>query len=272
MLMGYIYKIINTQSDKIYVGQTAGTLEKRFEEHKKQARLDNQNALYCAMRKYGINNFSIILIEECDNDLLNTREKYWINYYNSFNHGYNMTIGGEGRTKYNYKEIADKYLELKSEKQVCNFFNCTEYVVQKACESFGVKIKKGLTQDYWNSEKGQKHKEQIRQLGLSSKGKIVFSETRKKQSKAKRGKYVGKNSPMYGKSFSKEHREKLSQNSAWAKKVRRIETGEIYASACKAAKAVNLKSSSGISKCCIGQQKTAGGFHWMFIKEGENNY
>lgn len=83
---------------------------------------------------------------------------------------------------------------------------------------------------------------------------------------------MGENSPMYGKIFSTKHRENLSKNSAWAKKVQCIETGEIYTSACKAAKAVNLKSSAGISKCCLGQQKTAGGFHWIFIKEGENNY
>ena len=77
------------------------------------------------------------------------------------------------------------------------------------------------------------------------------------------GKYRGENNPMYGKNFSKEHRERMSQNSAWAKPVKCIETNIIYSSACNAAKAVGLKSSAGISKCCINEQKTAGGYHWQ---------
>ena len=83
-------------------------------------------------------------------------------------------------------------------------------------------------------------------------------------SESKIGKYCGENSPMYGKNFSKEHREKLSQNSAWAKSVKCIETEKVYSSACKAAKAIGLKSSTGISKCCNGERKTAGGYHWQF--------
>lgn len=66
---------------------------------------------------------------------------------------------------------------------------------------------------------------------------------------------------MYGKKFSEEHKRKLSQNSAWAKSVRCIETGEIFSSALQASKNLGLKSSAGISKCCKGQNKTAGGYH-----------
>lgn len=59
-----------------------------------------------------------------------------------------MTQGGDGRLKYDYKEIANKYLELKSEKDTANFFNCSKVVVRKACESYGIEIKKGLSQEY----------------------------------------------------------------------------------------------------------------------------
>lgn len=49
-----------------------------------------------AIKKYGSENFHAEEIEECDNSLLNEREKYWINFYNSYSDGYNMTKGGEG--------------------------------------------------------------------------------------------------------------------------------------------------------------------------------
>ena len=52
------------------------------------------------------------------------------------------------------------------------------------------------------------------------------------------------------------------------KKILCVETGEVFNNQSSAAKAVGLKSSAGISKCCLGERKTAGGYHWQFI-EGE---
>jgi hypothetical protein len=48
------------------------------------------------MRKYGIENFSFTIIEECSIEDLDNKEKYWIAYYNSTdkNKGYNRTEGG----------------------------------------------------------------------------------------------------------------------------------------------------------------------------------
>lgn len=52
-----------------------------------------------------------------------------------------------------------------------------------------------------------------------------------------------------------------------SKKVLCIETQEIYNSQLEAARAVGLKSSAGISRCCLGQRQTAQGYHWAFIME-----
>lgn len=51
------------------------------------------NKLYKAMQEYGLNKFSFELIEKCDRDLLNEKEKYYIELYDSCNYGYNSTIG-----------------------------------------------------------------------------------------------------------------------------------------------------------------------------------
>ena len=110
--MGYIYKIINDINDKVYIGQTRRTINQRWSVHKQMSKT-HSNILYKAMRKYGIEHFSIIKIEECDNNLLNEREKYWIKYYNSYYNGYNMTFGGNdglGRPS----QYEDKVLELYS--------------------------------------------------------------------------------------------------------------------------------------------------------------
>lgn len=156
--MGFIYKITNKINDKIYIGQTSGTIEKRFKEHIKQSRYNDTFHLYRAMRKYGIENFEVEEIEECEDITLSQREKYYIEYFDSYKNGYNMTIGGDGVIKYDYKEIADKYLELGCEKYVAEYFNCSPSVVQKACQKYNIEIKKGIPKIYWDSEKGIERK------------------------------------------------------------------------------------------------------------------
>lgn len=99
--MGYIYKITNTINNKLYIGKTIKTIQERWNEHIKKAKEHPNRYLYDAINHYGIDNFTIEQIEECDNEILNEREIYWISYYNTYylsdnSKGYNMTLGGEG--------------------------------------------------------------------------------------------------------------------------------------------------------------------------------
>ena len=75
--MGYIYCITNLINGKKYIGQTVRSIQDRFKDHSHQAyRPENDSRPICrAIRKYGIENFSIEQIEEVENDLLNEREK-----------------------------------------------------------------------------------------------------------------------------------------------------------------------------------------------------
>lgn len=63
------------------------------------------------MNKYGINNFLVEEIEQCDLNSSGEREQYWISMYDSYNNGYNETIGGEGNPKFNYAEIYSFFLK-----------------------------------------------------------------------------------------------------------------------------------------------------------------
>lgn len=55
------------------------------------------------MQKYGIEHFTIELIEETDNP--EEREQFWIQYYDSYHNGYNATLGGDGKKFLNYNQI-----------------------------------------------------------------------------------------------------------------------------------------------------------------------
>ena len=90
-----IYKITNNLNGKVYVGKSSN-IERRFTVHKTNAKHGVKTHLYNAMRKYGIENFTMEVITECELSELNELEKYYIAYYDSLNKGYNETIGGDG--------------------------------------------------------------------------------------------------------------------------------------------------------------------------------
>lgn len=96
-----IYKITNLLNQKSYIGKSSD-IEKRWKYHKiryNDAKEYNK-PLYRAFRKYGLNNFSFEIIEEIKTDYekqCDEKERYWIEYYNSYGaNGYNETLGGDG--------------------------------------------------------------------------------------------------------------------------------------------------------------------------------
>lgn len=114
--MAYIYQIINDINNKIYIGKTEFSIDKRFKEHCSDAfkERNEKRPLYSAIRKYGIEHFHIELIEETDNP--EEREKYWIEQKQSFKKGYNATLGGDGKKYLDYDLIIASYKEIKSVK------------------------------------------------------------------------------------------------------------------------------------------------------------
>lgn len=92
-----IYKIQDNESGKIYIGQCVN-LSDRWKQHIKRglhAETPLNNKLYPALWEKGVENFSFELVEECARAELNEREKFWIEYFDSKNWGYNVT-GGNG--------------------------------------------------------------------------------------------------------------------------------------------------------------------------------
>lgn len=139
--MGFIYKITNDINDKVYIGQTSLTVEHRFKEHLIKAHgLERQNLpLYNAMRKYGVEHFQVETIEETDN--LNEREKYWIAQYNSYENGYNATIGGEGCPKLDYDFIVDLYKKCNNASEVARQIGSDRHVISRIVKSYGLEVK-----------------------------------------------------------------------------------------------------------------------------------
>ena len=119
--MPYIYKITNNLNGKIYIGKTNFTIEKRWKEHCNDYQKETlqKRPLYSAMKKYGIENFSIEEVEQLESpQQAEEREKYWIEYYGSFKYGYNATRGGDGKTYADYDLIYSLWNEGKNNKEI----------------------------------------------------------------------------------------------------------------------------------------------------------
>ena len=147
---GKIYKITNKVNDKVYIGQTIQTLKKRFNGHCCYSKSDRSTNMYIkrAIHKYGRDNFSIELIEECLLEELNDKEKYWIAYYDSYNNGYNLTEGGQDSNVFSLnrlestidiKKFQDYIIEFKPlAKEVADHFGiskCSVYNLIKRLDN-----------------------------------------------------------------------------------------------------------------------------------------
>ncbi len=113
-----IYKIENLITHQKYIGQSK-QIEKRWAKHKSVAYNEKDHSyqlpLYRAIRKYGLENFSFEIIEECLCSQLNEKEIYYIKQFDTFFNGYNMTLGGE--TSVGQKNSKEKVIGIISDLQ-----------------------------------------------------------------------------------------------------------------------------------------------------------
>ena len=168
-----IYKIINKINNKIYIGQSIN-IEERFKQHKRSLNKYLKYPLYKAFKKYSIDNFEFIIIEIVnDSFLLDQREQYWLDHYQSYlpENGYNLSPSATSTKGYS---LTDKTKSLMS-------------LVRKGKPS---------------GHKGKKHTEDSKlKISLSSKGKLKSEEHRKNMSISRKGK-----------KHSKESKEKMSKS------------------------------------------------------------
>tara|TARA_R110002126_G_scaffold287622_1_gene440553 strand:+ start:424 stop:999 length:576 start_codon:yes stop_codon:yes gene_type:complete len=85
-----IYKI-TSPSNRVYIGQSI-RLEERLLEYKKQKNCNGQPKIFNSILKYGIENHQIEIIEECNVEQLNYRERYWQEFYNAITNGLNCIL------------------------------------------------------------------------------------------------------------------------------------------------------------------------------------
>lgn len=94
-----IYMVVNMVNHKKYIGQSKN-IKKRFQSHhlvdyKNENNCNYNTKFYQAIRKYGIDNFEVIVLQLCKEEELDDLEIKFIKEFDTFKNGYNSTEGGQ---------------------------------------------------------------------------------------------------------------------------------------------------------------------------------
>lgn len=144
---GFIYIIRNTINSKVYIGQTRTSVEQRWKEHLRHAKYGDQ-VINRAMKKYGVDKFYIETLEICDVNILDYREMYYIDLYDSTNRskGYNVSIGGSTpKFKRRVLSISDLVHLYNDEQwtleQIASKYEVSRYIICSELRNAGVTIR-----------------------------------------------------------------------------------------------------------------------------------
>lgn len=146
-MVGFIYIIKNTVNGKVYIGQTRTSVDQRWKEHLRHAQYGDQ-VINRAMRKYGVDKFYIETLEICDVSIIDEREIYYIDLFDSTNKtkGYNVSLGGSTpkfkRKALSISDLVDLYVNKGFTLfEIANKFEVTRYIVTSELRNAGVQIR-----------------------------------------------------------------------------------------------------------------------------------
>jgi group I intron endonuclease len=156
-----IYKI-TSPTNRIYIGQSIN-IEKRFKDYINLKNCKNQIKLYNSFLKYGVENHKFEIVEECNIDLLNNKERYYQDLFCVITkNGLNCILtNSDSKTKVFSEETRNKISNSNKGKKI------------------------GVLNPFY----GKKHnKETGIKIGLANSRRIISEETRKKISLAGKNK------------------------------------------------------------------------------------
>ena len=231
-----------------------------------------QPLMMSAIHKYGWNNIKHeILYDGLTKEEAERKEIELIAEYQSNKEEFGYNIANGGNTSGTHSESSKKKMsDARKGKGNPNYGkHHSEETKRKIGEASKKKrhseeTKKKISESISGEKNpfyGKSHSEESKQKNRNAHlGKHHTEETKRKMSEQRQG----EGAYWYGKHLSESAKRKLSV--AKSKPVRCIETGVIYYGQKEAGKQTGIDKAS-IGRCCRGNQKTAGGFHWEYVEE-----
>jgi len=242
--MHIIYKHTCKITGKAYVGYTKFTLDERWQQHCKDARLGSNFYFHKAIRKYGLDVWDHEVLEECSyvhEHEIGDREIHWIAKLGTTidKNGYNMTHGGISRLTVWSDEMKDFHRKRTSEG------------TKKAFQNPLIKERHLIATRIARNKPENKKRNSEAQLIAQNK-----PATKEKHSASLKKAW---NNPT------------LPALIARCKPIFQLDkiSGDVilmFPSARTAARMLNLSQGS-ISNCARGLTKSSGGFYWRYVDQ-----
>jgi group I intron endonuclease len=158
MERGIIYLILNKQTGEKYVGNTTLAMNKEWVHHIDRSKRMSSEPLHKAFRDYGVHNFMIKELDECEGSLLEERTNHWIQQYKP---EYNPSIVIPAAGIRTDAVKAEESMQEKREKKPRTYKSSPHLIpwndsIRGDGKHFGIKIRgknleTGLCTDYENA-------------------------------------------------------------------------------------------------------------------------
>jgi len=218
-----IYKTTNLINGKFYIGK---------DKYNNLNYLGSGKILKQAIEKYGENNFSKEILEECSNETeLNEKEIFWIDKLNACENGYNIAVGGEGGDTISNHPDRDEICKnhsnwmqennpmegkKRSKEHIENWKNSVSGEFKgennpnygKTHSKKTKKIMSEKRKNWWNNLSDNKKEQISDKISKANTGKESYW---KGKTNSKHSKWMQENNPMEGKTHTKDARDKIAK-------------------------------------------------------------
>lgn len=291
-MIGIIYKYVSP-CGKVYIGQT-------IYEARRRKTFFNLNKSYggdkidSARKKYGPENFTYEILFKSDFKTakeaqikLDEMEAYYIDLYDSYRNGYNMTLGGYTTTGMKLSDDTKQLLsKIRTGKTLRpRTLEEKEYHSKVMKQKWTSKEYREIRENINNSEE---HKRKVSE-SLKGEKNGMFGKTHSEEAKRQMSiSRTGEKNIWYGKQKSEGYRAKIKstltdyyQNHEVSEDTRKLISEKIstpveqysmdgvfiasYKSTNEAGRIVGIDASC-IVKVCKGKRKSAGGYHWRYAR------
>ncbi len=132
---GIIYKVINTETNEIYIGATRNSIDERKNDHIQKSNKGNGYKFHNAISTYGADSFQWFQIDTAsNNNELASKEIKYISEYNTLENGYNSDKGGGfKKTVYQYNLDGTLSNTFENLTAAATSVNATKKGISKAC-------------------------------------------------------------------------------------------------------------------------------------------